>query len=235
MGNPVNVAVIDRTTLVPEGDVAAAVRALQVQVNEHFAPHWGVGANLYFVGKSTPVPSAMWWLVIVDDPESAGILGFHETTPDGLPIGFVSVRASIDNGAAWTTVASHELLEMLGDPFIFSVVQMPHGSFSPWPAYTFLEVCDWVEGASYESMGVLLSDFVLPSAFGVPQSAQAGNRYSLLDTIASPFSLAPGGYMIVIDKNGKVHYVASPGALAYRVNPTAVSRRTRRINKLGIS
>src|ERR1700693_84300 len=111
----VNIAIIDRTTLVPEGEVAAAVKALQVQVNEHFAPHWGIGATLYFVGKSSPLPKAMWWQVVGDATSSPGVRASHETTPDGLPIGFTSVRASIENSVPWTTVLSHELLEMLGD------------------------------------------------------------------------------------------------------------------------
>jgi hypothetical protein len=42
----------------------------------------------------------------------------HDTTPDGLPLGKVFAGTDKAFGTQWTVTASHELLEMLGDPAI---------------------------------------------------------------------------------------------------------------------
>jgi hypothetical protein len=44
------VAVVNRTSMVPEKDVRACRDALQIQVHRHLAPAWGVDANLIYCG-----------------------------------------------------------------------------------------------------------------------------------------------------------------------------------------
>ena len=63
--------------------------------------------------------------------------------------------------ASWTVTLSHELLEMLADPWINWCAQGDDGKIYA------LEVCDAVEAdrMGYEIDGVLVSDFITPSWF----------------------------------------------------------------------
>ena len=59
-----------------------------------------------------------WWLSILDNTDRAGVLGHHDLTPDGLPVGKSFAGTDKHYGHSWTVTASHELLEMLADPDI---------------------------------------------------------------------------------------------------------------------
>jgi hypothetical protein len=114
----IKVAVINASTVLKDGEVSAAVPALQAQVHSDFAPIWGIDADLTFVpGGSHPAPGS-WWLTILDNSDVAGALGYHDVTNAGLPLGKVFAGTDKQYGLSWTVTASHELLEMLGDPEI---------------------------------------------------------------------------------------------------------------------
>jgi hypothetical protein len=114
----IQVSVINASTVLTDSDVQAVVPALQTQVHRDFAPAWGVDADLTFVGSGATPPSGTWWLSILDNSDQAGALGYHDLTPDGLPLGKVFAGSDLQLGFKWTVTASHELLEMLGDPDI---------------------------------------------------------------------------------------------------------------------
>jgi hypothetical protein len=87
----------------------------QRQVSEHFAPTWGVDATLNLVvAGAKPLPGS-WWLVILDDSDQAGTLGYHDLTDEAMPLGKVFVKTAQAAGIKWTVTASHELLELLAD------------------------------------------------------------------------------------------------------------------------
>src|SRR5262249_22512484 len=76
----IKIAVINESTVVSDADVKAAVAALQKQVSRDFAPAWGIDASLTFVPfGGNPSPDA-WWLVILDNSDQAGALGYHDLT-----------------------------------------------------------------------------------------------------------------------------------------------------------
>src|SRR5438132_14337904 len=114
----IQIAILNNSTVVDDAMAATATAALQRQVSEHFAPLWGVDARLTYMGKGVLPPTGSWWLQIVDDAAQAVYLGYHDLTTDGLPLGFVFAATDIRLGYSWTVTASHELLEMLGDPDI---------------------------------------------------------------------------------------------------------------------
>ena len=96
--------------------------------------------------------------------------------------------------------ASHELLEMLGDPFgnrLHDARALP-GCRGTSPRVRYLvELCDPCEGFSYEVGGVPVSDFLLPSFY---RSTDRGtNRYSFLGKLTSPLEVGEGGYISFID------------------------------------
>ena len=83
------ISVINESTVLTDADVTPVVGALQQQVTNDFRPAWGGDAELTMIPQGTPAPAGTWWLVILDDSDQAGALGYHDLTPDGLPIGKV--------------------------------------------------------------------------------------------------------------------------------------------------
>lgn len=181
----------ESTVLTESAEVAAVVAALQKQVDMDFDPVWNRGANLSLV-TAAQSDRAAWQLVLLDDSDQADALGYHDLTAAGLPLGKVFVKTTMDDKLNWTITASHELLEMLGDPDINLCAEYSGpGNKSRFYAY---EVCDACEDDSfaYEIDGVMVSDFVLPEWF--MQTAQR-DAYDFKGHITKPFQLLKGGYI----------------------------------------
>lgn len=226
----IKVAVINASTVLQDDQVKAAVPALQTQVHRDFAPAWGIDADLAFVPKGARPGAVAWWLVILDSSDEAGALGYHDLTNQGLPLGKVFAGSDMKYGYQWTVTASHELLEMLGDPDInlAAYVERRDGGMTLY-AY---EVCDACEADQfgYKIDGVLLSDFVYPAWFeGFRKAGSAQFDYGR--RIKKPFALLPGGYISVYDvRSGtgwkQINAAGRPGA--YETRPRVGSRRERR-------
>jgi hypothetical protein len=168
-------------------DLGALVRALQKFVNDCFAPVWGIPAKL--VVSSKPIKGA-WALVFLDDADAPGALGYHDLTPDGLPLSKVFVKTTLGAGEKVSVTASHELAEMLLDPAINLWSDGPKNTL-----YAY-EACDAVEEVTFNIDGIAMSDFVYPSFFEVfrkPNSTQFDFRKKL----SRPFQILSGGYSLV--------------------------------------
>lgn len=185
------IALLNESTVVGDDEVAAIAKALQHQVNEDFRPIWGTNASVLAVPKGEKPSPGTWWLVLLDNMDEAGALGYHDLTPDQLPIGKIGAKTDQEYGAAVSVTCSHELLEMLGDPLINLLVEDPRKQ----RLYAF-ENCDAVEAdeLSYERMGLQVSDFVLPTYFDVNEAGK-GHALSFKENVHEPFALAPGGYL----------------------------------------
>lgn len=203
------IAVVNESTVVTDTELEAAVAALQKQVGLDFKPHYGIGAKLEI---HSSVPANYWGLIILDDSDQAGALGYHDLTADGLPLGKVFAKTDKDNGYNWTITTSHELLEMLGDPWVDAAVQVAGRTFYA------LEVADACESDQYgyDIDGVMVSDFVLPDWF----IKGSQGPYDFKEHISQPLELLPGGYI------GK--WTPTTGWTAQQANGLpAQSRRTR--------
>ncbi|MGH7109093.1 MAG: hypothetical protein ACREFK_01560 [Stellaceae bacterium] len=191
----IQIVVINESSALAGVDLMPIVAALQRQVSEHFYPAWGIDARLTLMAPKWQPPADSWQLALLDDSDQASALGYHETTAAGLPLGKVFVRTSQQDGENWTVCASHELLEMLADPWICEtvLVQASAGAGTLYPR----EVCDAVEGATCLIDGVQVSDFVLPSYWfpGVPGVTPAA-PFDHLGKLSAPLpALLPGGYL----------------------------------------
>jgi len=110
------IGVTNESTVITDEQVQAAMRCLQAQVTGDFYPAYGILAELMWLPKERkPVPG-QWQLIFADTSDQAGALGYHEATANGDPIGFIFVKDDIESSSSWTATASHELMEMLGDP-----------------------------------------------------------------------------------------------------------------------
>lgn len=185
------IALINQSTVVSPDEASAIAKALQLQVNEDFRPVYFTNGEVKAVPQGqNPEPGA-WWLVLLDDMDQAGALGYHDLTNQGNPIGKIGAKTDLEYGAQVSVTCSHELLEMLGDPLINLMVQDER--FQRNYAY---ENCDAVEAdkLGYERGGVLVSDFVLPSYFSV-EAAGKGHALSFRGNVSEPFAIAKGGYL----------------------------------------
>lgn len=191
--NGPNISVINRSTVVTDADVIVAVQSLQVQVSRDFAPVWGLDAKLSFVPTGGIPPANQWQLVILDNADQAGALGYHDWTAEGLPIGKVFAKTDMDNKSSWTVTASHELLEMIADPDIVRCVLIDSRLYA-------LEVADAPEDDQfgYQIGGVLVSDFCYPTWFE-PSWAPNQTQFDYGKHITQPFQLLPGGYIGYLD------------------------------------
>jgi hypothetical protein len=129
--------------------------------------------------------------VFTDDADVADALGYHDLTPDGLPLSKVFVRTTTELGDKVSVTASHEIAEMLIDPGIQLGAVGPDGR--SWYAY---ETADAVEREEFEVQSIAMSNFVYPSwfeGFRAPNST----RFDHLGSCVRPFELRPGGYISV--------------------------------------
>jgi hypothetical protein len=180
---------VNRSSLIDDQELPHVVSAIQRQVTMHMAPVWNCPARLHSVRRSEVMPTGSWPMLLQDDVDVDGALGYHDD--EDTPGGIVGIKTSMDDGISWSSVLSHEVGELLVDPWAMLAYE-DDGRF--WA----LEICDPVEGTSYEINGVEVSNFVLPSWF---RSGAAG-PYDHLGVLTSPLSLAPGGYAMYREGGG---------------------------------
>lgn len=163
---------------------------------------WGLAATQLVIGTGRNYPNN--YILMLDNSDVDGALGYHDEL-NGKAYAKVFAKTILNYGGvvlyrdnSTFTVAQclcHELLEMMGNNQINKWFLDNYGIF--WAA----ELCDPVESnlILYTLPGnirVGLSDYVLPSWFSPDVTARPFNR---LNTLTTPFSLAPGGYAIIID------------------------------------
>jgi hypothetical protein len=191
---PVHVALVDRTGHV-EGDYISQVAgALNRQIQEDFAPIWHVRAT---VGSYFMTPPDTWTIYIDNQLDEPGALGYHADNL-GQPVAYVKFDSN------WTITASHELLEMLADPFGSRVHRgrLPFGleeRFAEFGLHAhhsyvsyLLEVCDPPEEISYDIDGVPVSDFIMPHWY---RSNLSVERVTFAGSATQPRKLLDGGYV----------------------------------------
>ena len=83
------VAIINESSVVTDAELQHWIPALQTQVSDQFADIWGVDAQLSFVPRADQPTPGTWQLVVLDDSDQAGALGYHDVTADALPLGKV--------------------------------------------------------------------------------------------------------------------------------------------------
>ena len=194
----IQISVINESTVLTDNQIAELGPALQKQVTDDFCPVWGTNAELKIVAKGTPPPSGSWWLVLLDDSDQANALGYHDMTTEGLPIGKVFAGSDLKAGTSWTVTASHELLEMLGDPNI-NLTVFAQNTNTAGTLYAY-EVCDACEDDSvgYKIDNVAVSDFVYPAWFESFRT-EGSTQFDRMNKIHNPFELLAGGYIGVFN------------------------------------
>ena len=224
----IKVEVVNESTVLKDPEVAKGVAAVQTQVHRDFAPVWGIDADLTFVPKGKKPRPGAWWVVVSDNSDQAGALGYHDLTSKGQPLGKVFAESDIQSNSSWTSDLSHELCEMLGDPDINLAAYREEKGKVVFYAY---EVCDPCEDDpdGYEIEGILVSDFVFPAWFEGFRK-EGSTQFDFGKHISKPFQLLPNGYIGVFDPSGHRgwHQVNAKTNPSYHTRPRPGSRRQRR-------
>ncbi len=224
----IKIAVINEYSKLTDAQVKEVVDALQIQVHQHFAPAWGIDADITFYPKKNP-PATSWQLVILDASDQAGALGYHDVTKHGLPLGKIFAGTDAKYGSLWSVTASHELLEMLGDPDInLTVFRENNNGTGTLYAYENCDACE-DDSFGYKIGNVTVSDFVFPSWFEGFQPS--GTQFDYCKKIKHPFELLKGGYIGVYDVSsgsGWTQHTAQDTTLKIQMRAKVGSRRERR-------
>jgi len=182
-----HLALISQTEAASAESVMEVAAAVQRQVVRDFAPVWGVAATVEPFARLEQVPTGYWPIIVRDDLNDPSVLGLH-LDHHGQPLALVQATN------IWSVTVSHEVLEMLADPYGNRLI--PGGSLKPGQGVVeyLVEVADPVEAiaSAYSVSGVLVSDFVTPEYFTDPVAA-AGATYSFTGAVERPRDVADGG------------------------------------------
>jgi hypothetical protein len=182
------IAILNHSTLITDDEIAPIVASSQKAIDEDFEPVWGATAVLKQIAKGDSPPAKAWWIGFFDNSDVANALGYHDVTSDDMPLGKAFVGTVQHYHASISVDFTHELFEMLADPYIMLDVQVDNKG----TRYAH-EVCDAVEAdeLGYKVDGVLISDFVTPEWF----SPKFDGPYDFKEHTKEGLQLLPGGYI----------------------------------------
>lgn len=225
----IQISILNASSVVTDADAAAVVTALQTQITQDFAPIWGIDATLSFVATGHTPPANQWLLAILDNSDQAGALGYHDLTPAGLPSGKIFAKTDQQYGLSWSVTASHELLEMVVDPWVNLTVFSQAGN-TAGRLYAY-EVCDACEDDSFGYMigNVTVSDFVTPAWFE-SWRPENSTTFDFHNKITAPFQLLTGGYIGYFDvsNGGGWKQATAQSVPTHKSRAPVGSRRERR-------
>jgi hypothetical protein len=185
---PVNLAIVSEVSGHDPSDVSRVAAALQRQATRDFAPLWNVHATVDAFPRLDDVPIGYWPMIVETDIDVPGAAGIH-LDKDGQPFALITMSDS------WSLTASHEMLEMLADPFGDRVIAGKSPKRNQGRVEFLVEVCDPSEAAEfgYTVNDILVSDFYTPHYFD-PRRSPA-TRYSFTDAVKGPREVLRGGYL----------------------------------------
>lgn len=194
------VSVTNNSSVLSDEQCQQITIALQHQITYHFKPYWDSGAVLKWAGKKA-FPET-WEIAFLDDSDQAGALGYHDFDPKAYPVAKVFAATDQQYSLSSSVTASHEILEMLADPYINLAAQTSDTEFYGY------EVGDPVESDNFgykiniarkdqPANPILVSDFILPRWF-VPESPTDGvYKFDYNNQLESPLQVLEGGYVSI--------------------------------------
>lgn len=191
----------------PDDRVQDAIRVVNRQIQEDFAPIWGALWDLRLHGSSfnpNDINSLVEEFVqgeavlyLVDEGHLPGAAGYHALNGREIPYGFVFVTDPND----WTVTLSHEALELIIDPTVNILVPGPDprpGGQNNTVLHAY-EVCDAVERTSYLIDNIRVSNFITQQWF-FPDDA-SGTRNDFLGVGVPSFGATTNSHLAFFDFN----------------------------------
>lgn len=180
-------------SVLTEKQVRDWIEAALVYVNEHFIKDWWIGANIIYSDKGV-IPGT-WGFGFFNDSDQAGAAGYHDLTPDGMPFSKSFVADDLKYGMDWSVTASHELLEILADPWINRTAFYAYDTGVV--AYA-LEVADPCEDDSLgiPINGIKMTDYVTQNYFNENSTDKFFDKACKIET---PLTILKNGYLSVFE------------------------------------
>lgn len=228
----VKVAIVNRSTVLDDQQVASISVACHKQALNDLRHYWLVEALVYFSPEGQAIAPDTWVIVVQDDLDVSGALGYHDLTDRDVPTSLIGARLDLEHGYAPSVTISHELCEMLVDPYINSGWQVGDRT---WAA---TEVCDPCEAdalgyhvSDHYGTPVLVSDFITPHWFQVGSPGP----WDFCGHHLAPLTLLPGGYASIWTPEKGWQQVtgrSAPDALTSVADVTSDSPSSRARNSL---
>lgn len=186
------IALVSKTNKIKLSELTQVAAALQKQATRDLGPIWSMQATIDPFQKLKDVPGGYWPIIIkdkIDDPSAAGYHSDKYRQPFAL--------VAFDD--AWPLTCSHEMCEMLVDPFGNHMVSSGSIKKGQGRVNYLVEVCDPSEDDKfcYSVNGIMLSDFYTPHYFDPVKAASI--RYSFTGAITEPKQVLKGGYLSWLD------------------------------------
>lgn len=208
------VALVSLTRDISTSNLLQVAAAAQKQVTRDFTPLWGIRASVNAFEKLSDVPNDYHPVVLFGEPDelltqlefeigganaarladqfrSGRVAGLHVNAFTRQP--FALVRAT----DSWSVVVSHEILEMLADPYGNRLIAARHPIDEDERVRYLMEICDPCQSFGYTVNGWKMSDFYTPRYFDPVQNAAA--FYSFTGAIEHPLQILEGGYITWVD------------------------------------
>jgi hypothetical protein len=193
----IQVGLVDTTGTVNADALHAAAAAFNVQVQRDLPQFWNVQATVRLLPNPKKTPVGVWPVRIVNNlPPGEG--GIH-LDKHNQPYALVEVTPG---SSEWTVAASHEIVEMLVDPYgnrlqASRSIQIVGGKIQDGPGeFEYLveagDPCE-ADAYAYSIQGVAVSDFITPHFYD--PMVTPGTRYSFTGAVKAPRQILPGGYI----------------------------------------
>lgn len=222
------IAVVRESNVITDALVKALIPALQTQIVRDFVPRWGgAGGQLMFFRSRLQAPKGAYLINLLDNTDQAEALGYHDLDHLGVPYSNVYVADCLRFGLNWSVTVSHELLEMVADPYIDQTVKVVHPNGD---VYEYAkEVCDAPEDDiyAYPIHGHMMSAFMTPAWF----DPTAAGPYSFPPVIEKPLQILRGGYIGLRINDGDWTQSYAQGVRGARTFKAPESRTLRRFAK----
>jgi hypothetical protein len=210
-----HVALVSLTGDVSSRSLMQVAAAIQKQVARDFAPIWGLHATVDAFDDLDSVPSDYHPVVVFgDDPDelvgqlsfaigeqnAARLLDLFEGDRlEGLHLSDLTRQpfSLVAASETWSVTASHEVLEMLSDPFGNRLRAAAHPTDPEQRVRYLLEVCDPCQSMWYSVNGWPVTDFYTPEYLDPVRLD--GGRYSFTGELKYPLHILDGGYLTWID------------------------------------
>jgi len=222
-----HVALVSLTRDISFGSLLRVAAAVQKQLARDFDPIWQIAATVDVFEDLTSMPTDYRPVVVFGDcRELAGrlefaigeeqaarlIADFEADRLQGLHLNAFTRQpfALLEASDSWSVTASHEILEMLVDPWGNRLRAAAH-PFDPNVRVNYLvEICDPCMTVCYPINGIAVADFYTPRYFDPVHSR--GARYSFTGEIEYPQQILPGGYVSWIDTRDSQFYSLAGGS-----------------------
>ena len=186
---PTTVYVINHATRISDQGVLDVLPAFQAAVSNELQRYWHVNTALVFT--TTTPPAGASYITLQDSTNLFNALGYHDLDTNNVPFAVVGVEDGFGAGYNWEVTFTHELFEMLVDPYVDKWWSFRTKSF-------FIEIGDPVEADQFAylrrsatGLPVMISDFVTPAWY----NRHKAGPYDFHRRVKRPRQVLPGGYV----------------------------------------